>query len=64
VATMAIDKSGAMNAALFAAEILGLSDARIAEKLVEHKADLVHSVAEKNERLKQQLVEKKIGYNH
>ena len=32
VATMAIDKAGAMNAAIFSAEILGLSDPAIAEK--------------------------------
>ncbi len=59
VATMAIDKAGAVNAAIFAAEILGLSDADIARKLVSHKQDLERSVAEKNARLKQQLAEKK-----
>lgn len=59
VATMAIDKAGAVNAAIFAAEILGLSDADIARKLVSHKQDLELSVAEKNARLKQQLAEKK-----
>ena len=65
VATMAIDKAGAVNAAIFAAEILALSDAEIARKLVEHKEELVKSVEEKNERLKQQLTEKKgIGYSH
>jgi phosphoribosylaminoimidazole carboxylase PurE protein len=55
VATMAIDKPGAINAAIFAAEILGTSDAEIARKLVEHKEDLARSVAEKNARLKHQL---------
>jgi len=65
VATMAIDKAGAVNAAIFAAEILALSDAEIARKLVEHKEELVRSVEEKNERLKQRLTEKKgIGYSH
>jgi len=59
VATMAIDKAGAVNAAIFAAEILGLADADIARKLVAHKQDLERSVAEKNARLKQQLAEKK-----
>src|SRR5579872_3514076 len=44
VATMAIDKAGATNAAIFAAEILGLADAEIARKLVEHKEDLARSV--------------------
>jgi 5-(carboxyamino)imidazole ribonucleotide mutase len=59
VATMAIDKAGAVNAAIFAAEILGLSDATIARKLVTHKDDLAKAVAEKNVRLKQQMAEKK-----
>ncbi|MGA8037171.1 MAG: 5-(carboxyamino)imidazole ribonucleotide mutase [Candidatus Acidiferrales bacterium] len=57
VATMAIDKAGAMNAAIFAAEILGLSDPTIAKKLVEHKADLARAVEEKNARLKAKLAE-------
>lgn len=65
VATMAIDKAGAVNAAIFAAEILALSDPEIARRLVEHKEELVRSVEEKNERLKQRLTEKKgIGYSH
>jgi 5-(carboxyamino)imidazole ribonucleotide mutase len=59
VATMAIDKAGAVNAAIFAAEILGLSDASIARKLVTHKEDLAKAVAEKNVRLKQQMAEKR-----
>ncbi len=59
VATMAIDKAGATNAAIFAAEILGLSDPEIARKLVAHKEDLERGVAEKNARLQKQLAEKK-----
>jgi 5-(carboxyamino)imidazole ribonucleotide mutase len=59
VATMAIDKAGAINAAIFAAEILGTSDPGIAQKLIEHKEELARSVAEKNARLKQQLTKKK-----
>src|ERR1700735_3084201 len=59
VATMAIDKAGAVNAAIFAAEILGLSDPEIARKLVTHKQDLERSVNEKNARLKQQMADKK-----
>src|SRR5215471_9334528 len=46
VATMAIDKAGAVNAAIFAAEILGTSDTEIARRLVAHKEDLARSVAE------------------
>lgn len=59
VATMAIDKAGAVNAAIFAAEILAISDGDIAGKLVQHKEDLVKSVAEKNARLQKQILEKK-----
>lgn len=59
VATMAIDKAGAVNAAIFAAEILGLSDPTVAARLVEHKESMVRGVAEKNERLQKQLSEKK-----
>jgi phosphoribosylaminoimidazole carboxylase PurE protein len=59
VATMAIDKAGAVNAAIFAAEILGLSDPDIAQKLVKHKEELAQSVTEKNARLQQQLAERK-----
>jgi phosphoribosylaminoimidazole carboxylase PurE protein len=61
VATMAIDKAGAVNAAIFAAEILGLSDPAIARKLVEHKETLAKAVMEKNARLQQQLAEEKKG---
>jgi 5-(carboxyamino)imidazole ribonucleotide mutase len=59
VATMAIDKAGAVNAAIFAAEILGLSEPEIARRLVAHKEDLVRGVAVKNARLQEQLKEKK-----
>jgi phosphoribosylaminoimidazole carboxylase PurE protein len=55
VATMAIDKAGAVNAAIFAAEILALSDPEIARKLVAHKEELAKSVAEKNARLQKQI---------
>ena len=59
VATMAIDKAGAANAAIFAAEILALSDPEIARKLTAHKESLVKSVADKNARLQQLLADKK-----
>jgi 5-(carboxyamino)imidazole ribonucleotide mutase len=59
VATMAIDRAGAMNAGIFAAEILATADPEIASKLVEHKKDLARSVAEKNDRLRRQLIEEK-----
>jgi len=59
VATMAIDKAGAVNAAIFAAEILGLADEEIARRLVAHKGDLVRGVTEKNAKLQEQLRSKK-----
>jgi len=59
VAAMAIDKPGAVNAAIFAAEILALADEGIARKLVAHKEELARGVAEKNARLQKQLSEKK-----
>ena len=55
VAAMAIDKPGAINAAIYAAEILATSDPRIAERLVTYKQELARSVAEKSERVKQQF---------
>ncbi|HUO33918.1 MAG TPA: 5-(carboxyamino)imidazole ribonucleotide mutase [Candidatus Acidoferrum sp.] len=59
VATMAIDKAGAANAAIFAAEILGLSDAGTAQRLVAHKEEMAKQVAEKNARLQKQRAEAK-----
>src|ERR1700683_4073833 len=58
VASMAIDKPGAINAAIYAAEILAISDAVLAARLVTHKEDLARSVAEKSARVKQQLAAK------
>jgi 5-(carboxyamino)imidazole ribonucleotide mutase len=55
VATMALDKAGAANAAIFAAEVLALSDAEIARKLLAHKEDLANSVEQKSARLKEKL---------
>ena len=55
VATMAIDKAGAVNAAIFAAQVLALSNPEVAKKMVTHKADLAKSVAEKNAKMKAQL---------
>jgi phosphoribosylaminoimidazole carboxylase PurE protein len=59
VATMAIGKAGAMNAGVYAAEILGISDEKIAGKLGEYKRELDSTVAEKSARLKRDLAEKK-----
>jgi phosphoribosylaminoimidazole carboxylase PurE protein len=59
VGTMAIGKAGAMNAGIYAAQILGTSDAGIARKLSEYKSELDAGVAEKSARLKRELEEKK-----
>jgi len=59
VATMAIDKAGAVNAAIFAAEILALGDAEIARRLMAHKEELAKAVAEKNAKLQKQIAELK-----
>jgi 5-(carboxyamino)imidazole ribonucleotide mutase len=55
VAAMAIDKPGAINAAIYAAEILATSDSRVAERLAAYKQELARSVAEKSDRVKQQF---------
>jgi phosphoribosylaminoimidazole carboxylase PurE protein len=55
VATMAIGKPGAMNAGIYAAQILGVSDVEVSRKLTEYKRELDSSVAEKSERLKREI---------
>ncbi len=55
VAAMAIDKPGASNAAIYAAEILATSDPHVAERLLAYKQELARSVAEKSDRVKQQF---------
>src|SRR5437870_7373664 len=52
VATVAIGKPGATNAGILAAQILGVADSGIAQKLEAHKAKLAQSVEEKSRKLK------------
>ncbi len=52
VATMAIGKSGAMNAGIFAAQILATGDSRLRRRLQAYKARLAEKVLEKNRALK------------
>ena len=59
VATMALDKAGARNAAIFAAQILALSDAALAERLRAFKEKLAASVAETSARVKEQIKQDK-----
>ena len=54
VATVAVGKSGADNAAILAVQILAVADAALAQRLATFKADLAHQVDEKNARLQQQ----------
>lgn len=48
VAAMAIGKAGAKNAAIFALQILGIADSKIAKKLVAFKKHLAAQVVAKN----------------
>lgn len=51
VATMAIGKGGATNAAIFAAEILARMDEQIADKLARFKEELARGVENKDKKL-------------
>lgn len=50
-ATMAIGKAGAINAALFAAQIIGLTDGTIANKLDEYRYNMRKNVQEMRDEL-------------
>lgn len=52
VATMAIGKAGAANAAIFAAQILARKDPALTVKLQEFKEQMVRGVAEKDRKLR------------
>jgi phosphoribosylaminoimidazole carboxylase PurE protein len=58
VAAMAIDKPGAINAGIYAAEIIATFDPEIAKRLIAYKEELAKSVAEKSARVKQQYAGK------
>lgn len=55
VATVAIGKAGAKNAAYLAVQMLSLADASLAERLREERADNAEKVQAKNAELQQQL---------
>jgi 5-(carboxyamino)imidazole ribonucleotide mutase len=55
VATVAIGKAGAKNAAYLAAQILGLSDKYIAQRLKNERENNAKLIAKKDEALQQQL---------
>lgn len=54
VATMAVGKAGAANAAIFAVEILARKDARLSAKLVRFKEELASGVEEKDQKLRRE----------
>lgn len=51
VATMAIGKAGAANAAIFAAQIVGRNDAQVAAKLIQFKKEMAAGVEERDRKL-------------
>lgn len=53
VATVAIGKAGATNAGILAAQMIGLSDRAVAEKLKQHKKKLADGVEEKSRKLQE-----------
>jgi 5-(carboxyamino)imidazole ribonucleotide mutase len=53
VATMGVGKSGATNAGIFAVQILALEDEKLTKRLVDHKAQLEKSVAEKSKKIQE-----------
>ncbi len=55
VATMAVGKAGAVNAAIFAAQILATSNASLSRRLAQHKREMARAVAEKSKRLKRKF---------
>jgi len=55
VACTAIGKPGAINAAIFAAEIIATSDLTLAQRLAEYKEELARSVAEKSEKVRREF---------
>jgi len=55
VACTAIGKPGAINAAIFAAQIIATSDPELSKKLAEYKEQLAQSVAEKSEKVKREF---------
>lgn len=55
VACMGIGKSGAVNAAVLAVEILALKDGALKEKLIEFRKSLASEVEESSRRIKEKL---------
>lgn len=58
VATVAVGRAGATNAAILAAEIIAVGDLELREKVVEHRKRLASSVVEKDNQLQKLGLEK------
>lgn len=56
VATVAIGKGGAVNAAALACQILALSDKKLSEKLLAEKCKMAEAVVEKDKKLREKRV--------
>jgi 5-(carboxyamino)imidazole ribonucleotide mutase len=61
VATMAIGKSGAKNAAILAAQILGAKCSDIRAKVIAYKTEIAEQVMEKNKKLKEEWYSAKVS---
>ena len=58
VGVMALGKAGAVNAAIFSAQIIATSDSDVSRRLARHKEEMVRGVEEKSERMKRELQSK------
>src|SRR5436309_15893140 len=54
VATMAVGKSGATNAGIFAVQVLALEDNKLMQRVVDYNQNLEKSVAEKSKNVQEQ----------
>ena len=55
VGVMSVGNAGAVNAGLFAAQIIGTSDKAVAKRLKQHKAKMARGVVVKNARLQAEM---------
>ena len=55
VATVAIGKAGAINAAILAAQVIGVSNSTMSKKLISYKKELVKKIDKKNKKLAKEI---------
>ena len=55
VGVMAVGKAGAVNAAIYAAQIIATSDGKLADRLRQHKERLARTVADKSAKVKKEF---------